>query len=181
MKKLKEISIKRTIVVANGSNQISSRAFSSKLPSPVKVYVNAQLERKTIMLENKGKVGVYLWTNKINGKRYIGSSINLSGRFLHYFSIAYISTINMLIYKALLKYGHENFSLSILEYCDLADVIDREQFYLDTLKPEYNTLDLAYSSGGFKHTENSKRKMQDFQTNRTNHPKPGYKLKVLDT
>jgi hypothetical protein len=25
------------------------------------------------------------------------------------------------------------------------------------------------------------RKMQDFQTNRTNNPKPGYKLKVLDT
>jgi hypothetical protein len=42
-------------------------------------------------------------------------------------------------------------------------------------------LALAYSSGGFKHSENSKGKIKAYQSNRTNHPKPGYKVKVLDT
>jgi len=161
-----QICLKRTTVGISGLNIISYRAFSSVQPGPVKVYENAQLDRKTIMLENKDKVGVYLWTNKINGKRYVGSSINLSSRFLHYFSKSYLSSINTIIYKALLKYGHENFSFSILEYCDLADVIDREQFYLDTLKPEYNILTLAYSLGGFKHSEESKRKMSEARLGR---------------
>lgn len=42
-------------------------------------------------------------------------------------------------------------------------------------------LALAYSSGGFKHSENSKGKIKAYQSNRTNQPKPGYKVKVLDT
>jgi hypothetical protein len=59
----------------------------------------------------------------------------------------------MLIYKSLLKYGYSKFSLEILEYCDLSDVIKREQHYIDILKPEYNILKLAGSSFGYKHDE----------------------------
>ena len=59
---------------------------------------------------------------------------------------------NMLIHKALLKYGYSEFRLDILEYCDGKEVIYREQYYLDLLKPEYNILKTAGSSLGFKHT-----------------------------
>ncbi len=59
----------------------------------------------------------------------------------------------MVIHNALLKYGYSNFSLEILEYCDLENVIEREQYYLDLLKPEYNILKTAGSSLGYKHTE----------------------------
>lgn len=61
----------------------------------------------------------------------------------------------MVINKALLKYGYSNFMVDILEYCDLSDVISREQHYLDLLKPEYNILKTAYSSLGYKHTEDN--------------------------
>lgn len=59
----------------------------------------------------------------------------------------------MTIYKALLKYGHSNFSLSILEYCEPDKCIEREQYYIDLFKPEYNILQTAGSSLGYKHSE----------------------------
>lgn len=59
----------------------------------------------------------------------------------------------MAIYKAILKYGLENFKLEILEYCNSDILLKREQYYIDLLKPEYNLLTTAGSSLGFKHTE----------------------------
>lgn len=59
----------------------------------------------------------------------------------------------MIINKALIKYGYSNFKLEILEYCDPKDIIKREQYFMDYLKPEYNVLNLAYSSLGYKHSK----------------------------
>jgi group I intron endonuclease len=58
----------------------------------------------------------------------------------------------MPIYKAISKYGYANFRLEILEYCLTDIIIEREQYYLNLLKPEYNILDSAGSSKGYKHT-----------------------------
>jgi excinuclease UvrABC nuclease subunit len=38
------------------------------------------------MAENKGKAGIYRWTNLINGKTYVGSAADLSKRLAHYYS-----------------------------------------------------------------------------------------------
>jgi group I intron endonuclease len=65
----------------------------------------------------------------------------------------------MIIYKAILKYGHSNFKLEILEYCEPDNVVTREQHYLEQLKPEYNMLDTAGSSFGYKHTKQALEKM----------------------
>ena len=67
----------------------------------------------------------------------------------------------MAIDRALLKHGYSNFTLEIIEYCEPSDVIDREQFYLDLLCPEYNVLKTAGSSWGFKHSEETKQKMSE--------------------
>jgi hypothetical protein len=64
--------------------------------------------------------------------------------------------------RALLKYGFSNFSLEILEYCNSKDLLKREQYYLNTLKPEYNIAKIAGSTLGYKHSEESLRKMRDF-------------------
>lgn len=61
----------------------------------------------------------------------------------------------MPIYKALLKHGHSKFSLEILEYCKPTQCTEREQYYIDLLKPHYNILKTAGSSLGFKHSEQS--------------------------
>lgn len=56
------------------------------------------------------------------------------------------------IHHALLKYGHENFTLEILECCPISELLEREQYYLDFLKPDYNVLEFAYSSLGYRHS-----------------------------
>jgi hypothetical protein len=52
-----------------------------------------------------------------------------------------------------------------LEYIDVSNlpkeearklILEREQYYLDLLKPEYNILKVAGSSLGFKHSEESR-------------------------
>jgi group I intron endonuclease len=69
-----------------------------------------------------------------------------------YFSVKRLTNSNLAIYKAILKYGYGNFKLEILEYCDPNILLIREQYYLDLLKPEYNQLNVAGSSLGYKHT-----------------------------
>jgi group I intron endonuclease len=61
----------------------------------------------------------------------------------------------MVINKALLIHGYSNFKLEILEYCNPKDLVKREQRYIDILTPEYNVLNTAYSSLGYKHTKDS--------------------------
>jgi len=63
------------------------------------------------------------------------------------------------IYSAILKYGHSNFSLDILEYCKPDLLIKREQYYIDLLEPEYNILKIAGSTLGFRHSEATKVQM----------------------
>ena len=97
-------------------------------------------------------------TNKITKDFYIGQSKNLYNRFLNYLNPAYLKrSPNSRIGRAILKYGYSNFSLTILEYCDKADLTPREQYYLDTLNPVYNIFKIA---GGyavdFTHTEETK-------------------------
>ena len=78
---------------------------------------------------------MYRWINKVNGKSYIGSSVNLNARLSHYLSPNFLAKkilrSKSAIYNALLTYNYENFSLEILEYCDRSIVINREQYYLD--------------------------------------------------
>lgn len=66
----------------------------------------------------------------------------------------------MLIYKALLAYGFDGFTLEILEYCESSDLIKREQHYINLLKPEYNILKIAGSVLGVKRSEETKAKLK---------------------
>ena len=95
-----------------------------------------------ILKENKRKSGIYRLNILVTGKSYMGSSINLAGRLNIYYSkkamLGKLSTRTSIIYSAILKHDYVNFSLDILEYCDINVLIEREQYYLDTLKPEYN-------------------------------------------
>lgn len=92
----------------------------------------------------------------------MGSSIDLSKRLYRYYSLAHITQQSKfsLICKALLKRGYSCFTFEILEYCNKEDVLIREQYYLDLLKPEYNILKIAGSPLGYKHTEEDKEKMR---------------------
>jgi group I intron endonuclease len=118
------------------------------------VTYSASRYKYLILLENKRKSGIYRWNDLITNKSYVGSSINLAGRFSIYYykktMLNKLSTRKSIIYSAILKYGYTNFILDILEYCERDILIEKEQYYLDTLKPEYNILKIANSRLGSK-------------------------------
>jgi len=122
---------------------------------PVITYSNADTQKAQIIEDNRDKSGIYRWKNNINGKTYIGSSINLSDRLLDYYQTRNLLNNKTRIHNALLKYGYSNFTLEILEYCTKEEAISREQHYFDLLQPEYNILKIAGSSLGYKHREDT--------------------------
>jgi hypothetical protein len=138
-------------------------------------YENTDTDKLDIFQDNKGKAGIYIWSNKKSGKFYVGSSIDLSIRFSSYYSLPYlIRRKSSYICNALLKDGYSNFSLTILEYIDISNlskdqaknlILEREQYYFNILKPPYNILAKAGSSLGYKHSEESISRMSD-----TNNP-----------
>lgn len=82
--------------------------------------------------------------------------MDLTVRLYKYYSLKQLTLHRTPIHNALLKYGFNNFSLEILEYCeDDVNPTSREQYYLDLLKPEYNILKQANSLLGFKHSEST--------------------------
>ena len=115
---------------------LSKKSLRNDNVNYVKCYENFDTMKKDILNENKGKSGIYMFINKINKNIYIGQSKDLSQRLKSYYYSKANSKIK--INRALKIYGFLNFSLSILEYCDKSDVLIRERFYFDELKPEYN-------------------------------------------
>ena len=132
-------------------------------------YTNADTQKESILNDNKAKAGIYCWTNIDSGKKYVGSSIDLYRRFMQYYNMKYLIRASefSLICKALLKHGYSNFQLEVLEHCDPSIVIEKEQYYIDLLNPEYNILKVAGSSFGYKHTVESLKKMSEIAKNRS--------------
>jgi group I intron endonuclease len=71
------------------------------------------------------------------------------------------------IYNALLKYGHANFSLTILEYCEPEQCIEREDYYICSLPHEYNILSKAGSRLDSKCSDKTKQIMSDAHKGKT--------------
>lgn len=92
--------------------------------------------------------GIYKITNKVNGKFYIGSSIHLVRRKAEHKYRLKNYRGNSIIRNAVLKYGEDAFNFEILEEIHIGDWADkayiseiittREQYYVDSLNPEYN-------------------------------------------
>src|SRR3954466_1889244 len=92
---------------------------------------------------------------------YIGSSINIGIRLVDH--LVYNNT-NVYLQNAIKKYGLENFTFAVVEFCDLEVLLQREQHYLDILfslpaKFRYNFNRTANSILGYKHTKETMAKM----------------------
>jgi group I intron endonuclease len=85
---------------------------------------------------------IYKITNNINGKVYIGQTIQpIKERFYRHCARACSEDeSNMAIHKAIRKYGKENFTLELLEETD--NLNEREIYYIskyDSFKNGYNS------------------------------------------
>lgn len=97
----------------------------------------------------KGKPGIYKWENLINHKCYIGQSIDLNKRIAHHFSNIKNGRYDNQLYKAINKYGLENFDVAIIEVLEASDDLkskldEREKYYIQ----KYN----SYGKNGYNQT-----------------------------
>ena len=85
--------------------------------------------------------GIYLLTNKINGKQYVGQAIDIHKRIK-----GHIYDQKLHIDKAIKKYGIDNFYIDVIVECseDMLDVWERDMIAL------YDTYN---SNTGYNHTE----------------------------
>src|SRR5258708_414201 len=107
--------------------------------------------------------GIYQWRNTVNGYLYIGSARNLQHRkHTHLYEIRKGKHPNLHLLRAFREDGEQSFVFEVLETVDNTSLlVEREQYYLDALKPEYNFLLVAYSRSGIKHSEAARRKMSE--------------------
>lgn len=109
--------------------------------------------------------GIYHIKNIINNKIYIGSAADFYERWHshnHYLNSG--NHHNVHLQRAFEKYGRENFIFEIIEIVeDKSKLIEREQYYIDTLKPEYNIRKDATSNLGIKFSIEHRAKLSAWQ------------------
>lgn len=88
---------------------------------------------------------IYQIKNKVNGKRYIGSTVDFDMRKrLHASMLRKGSHHSMVLQRAFSKYGEDAFEYAIIEGgIQEQDLIRREQWFIDSQCPEYNSNKVA--------------------------------------
>ena len=122
--------------------------------------------------------GIYQIMNKRNYHMYIGSAVDFNKRWNeHKLSLRKNKHHCKYLQNAWNKDGEDSFEFSEIEFVDRRELIDKEQYYFDLLKPEYNSCRTAGSTmgaefykseeyktkknnaiRGFKHTSENKKK-----------------------
>ena len=88
--------------------------------------------------------GIYKVTNKINGKVYIGQSVDIGRRWRQHMT----AEDDIYFHKAIQKYGVENFEWEVIEKCKKSELDERESYwieYYDSFNKGYN----CTKGGGF--------------------------------
>lgn len=120
-----------------------------------------------------GITGVYRIYCTENSKIYIGSAAVCFRRrwSQHRHELSHGKHGNSLLQRAWDKYGEQSFTFSVIEICDPSDCIKREQFHIDSEMAAnrdigFNLSVTAGSQLGFRHSEESKKKMRIARTGR---------------
>jgi group I intron endonuclease len=113
-----------------------------------------------VLKELPKKTGIYQIIHITSGKFYIGSALNIYHRVKKHISELNLNRHHSRKLQGVWnKYGGDAFALNVIEYCSEDILIDREQHYLDLLKPKLNISKKAGSIKGYKHSEESKAKI----------------------
>lgn len=108
-------------------------------------------------------IGIYKIINKLNGDCYIGSSIRLKDRKNRHFKDLENGTHHSIILqRSVEKHNIENFEFEIIENCSKEELLNREQYWIDLLKPEYNICKIAGSPLGIKQSEETCEKKRQY-------------------
>ena len=150
-------------------------------------------------------IGIYIITNNINKKKYVGQSIDINRRLKNHFS----SSNKTLLGHSIVKYGKNNFSIEIIETeKHLLDEVEKQKINeLDCIHPNgynmlpggkpYETLGTHLNKGrkcseetkqklriinlGKKHSDETKQKQSEIMTGRVRTPEHQEKLNKART
>lgn len=89
-------------------------------------------------------IGIYMITNKINNKKYIGQSVNIKRRKSEHFN----KKCGMVISKSIFKYGKENFDFEILKECEESQLDELEIKYITQHKSTNREFGYNVGNGG---------------------------------
>lgn len=110
---------------------------------------------------DKDKSGIYMITNVVTGKFYIGSAKSFFNRYKrHEGDFLKKKHHSKYLQRSYDKYGSKKFIFSILELCEINKLIKMEQWYFDNFKPfhreiGYNISPTAGSNLGVKFSDKS--------------------------
>lgn len=93
---------------------------------------------------------VYVITNKINGKKYVGvTQYSLDKRFKEHCRDSKTDRCkDRLLYSDMNKYGFKNFSIDELETCSDDERFEKETYWIDKLGTYDNGYNLTYGGAG---------------------------------
>jgi group I intron endonuclease len=106
------------------------------------------------MIELENRAGIYCYINLVNWKKYVGQSVTVQKRILHHHE-GYLKKKDVchqgespLLWKAVRKYGRDNFEVFVIEYCDVDDLDDKEIFWIERLKSNAREWGYNLTTGG---------------------------------
>lgn len=93
-------------------------------------------------------IGIYKIKNLLNGKLYIGQSVDIESRWrIHVVELKNNCHHNARLQNAWNKYGEENFDFSIIEECKSDQLNVREIYWIDKLDSYKNGYNLTIGGG----------------------------------
>ena len=110
--------------------------------------------------------GIYLIKSKTNDKIYIGSAKNLAHRKrLHLRDLRCDCHGNGHLQNHYNKYGND-LEFFVLRFCATNKLIEHEQRYFDSMKPDFNICKIAGSSLGLKRSKETRLKQRNLKLNK---------------
>lgn len=108
-------------------------------------------------------IGIYKITNKINGKSYIGQSIQIESRWKQHINAALRGSC-FHIHNAIRKYGKDNFIFDVIELTTEDLLNEREIYYIskyDTFNNGYNLTKGGDGNRGWIVNDETRRKISE--------------------
>lgn len=122
---------------------------------------------------------IYIITNTVNGKQYVGQTVqSINKRFDRHCQYYGSEAENRMAIKlAIHKYGRKNFTIEVLEQCDVELLNEREIYYIE----KFNTYNNGYNSTRGGQIGNKPLKLEAVQEDIISLYKEGFSLRTIAT
>jgi len=130
------------------------------------------------MSQEKGKI--YKITNKINNKVYIGCTVtSLEKRYYEHLYRCFKSDYKSKLYNSIKKYGVENFTIELIEECDVNKIYETEKKYIELYDSFKNGLNSTFGGEGclgYIHSPEIRKKISKATKEGNSHKGKTYKI-----